>query len=95
MKLQSVTSTSSVAMLMLASSVNSLWCSAKTHATFVDVSAPVITQHACKALNNGEVFTCVNTFPMWCCDVGSDGEAKFGEIVHRLAGSAGKFSVCV
>jgi hypothetical protein len=95
MKLQSVTSTSSVAMLMLASSVNGLWCSAKTHGSFVDVSAPAITQQACKALNSGQVFTCLNTFPMWCCDVGSDGEAKFGEILRRLLGSAGGFSACV
>jgi hypothetical protein len=95
MKLQSVTSTGSVAMLMLASSVNSLWCSAKTSGGWgIDVSAPAITQQACKELNGGGMFDCYNPFKIWCCDVGPNGAPKFTEIVHRLSGSAGGYAHC-
>jgi hypothetical protein len=82
-------------MLMLASSVNGLWCSAKTRGDILDVSAPAITQQACKELNGGGMFYCYNPFSIWCCDVGPHGAPKFVEIVERLSSSAGGYARCI
>jgi hypothetical protein len=72
-------------MLMLAPSVNGLYCGAfKRNPVLGWINEPKVAAEACKALNNGTTFFCfIGLALSACCDVGKDGQAKFEELVQK------------